>query len=77
MKFGVIICPYCKKVKGIDLSCRTTKCIRCNKKLIIDKLKLYYKTDSSYKLQQVIGLINADFDGNLKEFEKLVKSGKL
>ena len=72
MKFGVIVCPKCKKTKAIELSYKTTKCIRCGKVLAIEKLKILYKTDSEQKLRQTIGLINAELDGKLKEFKKLV-----
>jgi len=74
MKFGVIVCPKCKKVKGVDLSYKTTKCPRCGKVLTIDKLKIFYKTDSQKKLQQAIGLMNAKFDGRLNEFEEILQN---
>jgi len=74
MKFGVIVCPKCKKVKGVDLTCKTTKCLQCGKVLTIDKLKIFYKTDSQKKLQQAIGLMNAKFDGRLNEFEEILQN---
>jgi len=74
MKFGVIVCPKCKKVKGVDLSYKTTKCPRCGKVLTIDKLKIFYKTDSQKKLQQAIGLMNAKFDGRLNEVEEILQN---
>ena len=70
---AVIVCPRCKKVKGIDLKYKTTKCQNCGKVLILDKLKIYYKTDSTVNLQKAIGLINAKLDGKLEEFEKILK----
>ena len=77
MRLGVIVCPKCKKVKGVDLSCKTTKCLQCGKVLTIDKLKIFYKTDSQKKLQQAIGLLNAKFDGRLGEFEKILQNNNL
>ncbi|UCF11875.1 MAG: hypothetical protein JSW06_07450 [Thermoplasmatales archaeon] len=74
MKFGVIVCPNCKKVKGVDLSCKTTKCSRCGKALLLENLKIFYKTDSVGKLQQAIGLVNAELDGRLKEFKETLQS---
>ena len=71
MKFGIIVCPKCKKVKGIDLSNKTTRCIRCGKILSIEKLKILYKTNSEQKLRDAIGLVNAELDGKLKEFKNL------
>ena len=72
MKFGVIACPNCKKVKGVDLSYKSSKCLHCGKLLTIEHLKIFYKTNSQEKLRQVIGKINAEFDGNLHEFKKIM-----
>jgi len=64
MRFGVIVCPQCKQVKGIVLSSQTTKCIRCGRTLQMKKLKIFYETDSQEKLRQAIGLLNAKLDEN-------------
>ena len=77
MKFGVIVCPNCKKVKGVDLSSKTTKCPRCGKVLKLENLKIFYKTYSRGELQQAIGLVNAKLDGNLEKFEKIFQSKKI
>ena len=72
MKFGIIICPHCKKVKGVDLTYKTSKCLHCGKILKIEHLKVFFKTDSQEKLRQAIGQINADVDGNIHEFKKIM-----
>ena len=72
MKFGIIVCPKCKIAKGVTLSNKTTRCIRCGKVLSIEKLKILYKTNSEPKMREAIGLVNAELDGKLKEFKKLV-----
>ncbi len=70
MKYGVIVCTKCKKAKGVDLSFKTTKCIRCNKVIKLDKVRILYKTNSEQKLRSYLGLVNADLDGKLEEFRK-------
>jgi hypothetical protein len=72
MKFGIIVCPRCKKAKGVDILSKTTKCIGCGKTLRLDTLKILYKTDSRQELQNALGLINADMDGKLKDFKKII-----
>jgi len=62
MRFGLIACPKCKQVKGVDLSSKTTKCIRCGKTLQMKKLKIFYKTESQEKLRKAIGLMNAKLE---------------
>jgi hypothetical protein len=60
MKYGVIICPKCKKVKAVDLTNKSTKCFFCNKILIINKMKIIFKSNHLEKIRQVIGQINAE-----------------
>jgi len=74
MRFGIIVCPKCKKAKSIDLSFKTTRCLRCGKLLRIEKLKILYVTDSEQKLRQAIGLINAEMDGKLEDFKEIIKN---
>ena len=73
MRFGVIVCPGCKKAKGVNLSSKTTKCIRCGKTLNLEKLKILYETTSRQKLQNALGIINADMDGRLEDFKKVME----
>lgn len=68
MKFGVVVCPRCKKALGIDLSCKTTTCPRCGKRFKHKDLRVFYRTSSEQELQQAIGQINAQLDGKLAEF---------
>ena len=74
MKFGVIVCPKCKKVKGIDLSNKTTKCYGCGKVLTIQKLNVLYTTTSQEELKRAIGLVNARLDGKYNEFKDLFQT---
>ena len=72
MKYGVVVCPKCRNPKAVLLSFKTSKCIRCNKILDIEKLKIIYKTDSESEIRNVIGLINADYEGNYDDFKKMI-----
>ena len=73
MKFGIVVCPKCKKAKVVDLSCKTTKCYRCGKVLKLEKLKILYETDSEDKVRQALGLVNAEMDGKFEEFKEIMK----
>ena len=73
MKFGIIVCPNCKKAKGVSLSCKTTRCPRCGKILTLKKQKIVFETNSEEELRNVIGLVNAEIEGKLKDFQKLIK----
>ena len=71
MRYGVIVCPKCKRAKGVDLSNKTTRCPGCGKVLNLKNLDIKYKTDSEGDLRRVIGLVNAENDGKAEEFKKL------
>ena len=72
MRFGVIVCPQCKQVKGVNLASKTTKCIHCGKTLQIGKLKICYETESQEKLRKAIGLLSTDLVGNRETFRNLL-----
>ena len=58
MKYGIIVCPKCKRSKAVNLSNKTTKCIRCGKVLTLDKIRILYKTNSESELQNKMYIIN-------------------
>jgi hypothetical protein len=62
MRLGVIVCPTCKRPKGVNLSSKTTVCPYCGKNLTIKKLKIVYETESQDQLRQAIGQLNQRLD---------------
>jgi len=63
MRFGAIVCPRCKRAKGILLTSKTTACPHCGKKFKIRGLKVYYKTDSTKELAAAVGKLNESLRG--------------
>ena len=61
MKFGIIVCPKCRKSKVVNLSYKTTTCFRCNKKIDLKKVKILYKSNSEQETRKAIGIINKKF----------------
>ena len=76
MRYGVVVCPKCRNPKAVLLSFKTSKCVRCNKTLNIDKLKIIFKSNSESEVRNVIGLVNADKDGNYDDFKKMIYKQK-
>ncbi len=72
MRYGVVVCPKCRNPKAVLLSFKTSKCARCNKTLNIDKLKIIFMSNSESEVRNVIGLVNADKDGNYDDFKKMI-----
>jgi hypothetical protein len=71
MRYGVIVCPKCKRAKGVDLSNKTTRCLACGKVLTLKNLNIKYKTNSEEELRRAIGLVNAEIDGKAEDFKEL------
>jgi hypothetical protein len=71
MKYGIVVCPKCKHVKGVELKHKSTKCIRCNKNIVLDKVKIVFETNSEEKLRNAIGVLNAELEGKSKDFKKI------
>ncbi|MEF8874078.1 MAG: hypothetical protein V5A88_05340 [Candidatus Thermoplasmatota archaeon] len=62
-KFGVIVCPDCKAAKVVDLTDKTSGCHRCGKRLVLKKMRVYYRTDSRKEARWAIGRVNAEMSG--------------
>jgi len=64
--FGIICCPKCKFVTGIDLQFKTKKCIKCNFNINLRKIRIIFKTENDKELGNLI-----------KNAKKKVESGNL
>ena len=58
MKYGVIVCPNCNKVKAVDLTYNSTKCFKCNKVIKLKNIRIFFKSNSQIEIRQAIGKIN-------------------
>jgi len=76
-KYGIIACPSCRYAKIVDLSIKSTKCIKCNKILVLNKVKILSKSNSIEELRNALGLVNAKLDGNIDEFKKYLNNKKI
>ena len=64
--FGIICCPKCRFVTGIDLQFKTKKCIKCNFNINLKKVRIIFKTEDDGELGNLI-----------KDAKKRVESGNL
>ncbi len=64
--FGIICCPKCRFVTGIDLQFKTKKCIKCNFNINLRKIRIIFKTENDKELGNLI-----------KNAKKKVESGNL
>ena len=64
--YGIICCPKCRFVTGIDLQFKTKRCIKCNYNINIKKIRIIFKTEDNNELGALI-----------KDAKKRVESGNL
>ena len=58
---GVISCPKCKRVCGVDLSYKKTKnCARCNYTMKISKVRIWVKTEDRNELADLINNVRKE-----------------
>lgn len=64
--YGVICCPKCRFVTGVDLQFKTKKCIKCNYNINLKKVRVIFKTEDNNELGNLI-----------KDTRKRVENGNL
>mgnify|MGYP005725542285 FL=1 len=64
--YGVICCPKCRFVTGIDLQFKTKRCVKCNFTVNVAKVRIIFKTEDNNELGDLI-----------KEARKRVENGNL
>ena len=52
--FGVICCPKCRFVTGVDLQFKTKICIKCNYQINLKKVRVMFKTEDNSELGDLI-----------------------
>ena len=57
---GVISCPKCKRVCGVDLKYKTKNCARCNYTMKISKVRIWVKTEDRNDLADLINKVRKE-----------------
>ncbi|MFW9881593.1 MAG: hypothetical protein ACFFG0_51665 [Candidatus Thorarchaeota archaeon] len=60
MKFGVIICQFCKHAFGVNLKYKSTKCPYCGKDLKLNLKRIKHQSNSENDLKKIISTINLE-----------------
>ena len=57
---GVVSCPKCKRVCGVDLKYKTKNCARCNYTMKISKVRIWVKTEDRNDLAELINNVRKE-----------------
>ena len=59
---GVISCPKCKNVCGVNLEQKSKKCIKCDYTIKIKKVRIWVKTTNNSNLPKLIMKVKEKID---------------
>jgi hypothetical protein len=68
--YGVVVCPRCKRAKGVDLKQKTTTCA-CGFEIHILPARIRGRAETARKLAPLVGQINAEIAGGLDEYQRV------
>ena len=57
---GVVSCPKCKRVCGVDLKYKTKNCARCDYTMKISKVRIWVKTEDKNDLADLINNVRKE-----------------
>ena len=64
--YGVICCPKCRFVTGVDLQFKSKKCIKCNYNITLKKVRIIFKTGDTSEIGNLIEITRKKVEnGNL------------
>ena len=73
--YGVVVCPRCKRAKGVDLKQKTTACA-CGFDIHVVPAKVRARAATSRELAPLVGQVNAEIAGGSREVAKAFASPK-
>ena len=67
--YGVVVCPRCKRAKGVDLKQKTTICM-CGFDIRIAPASVRGRAHTARELAPLVGEVNAEIAGGLDTYRK-------
>ena len=67
--YGVVVCPRCKRAKGVDLKQKTTTC-SCGFEIRIVPSRVRGRSETAHDLARLVGQVNAETAGGLEAYQK-------
>ncbi len=67
--YGVVVCPRCKRAKGVDLKQKTTTCV-CGFEIRIVPSRVRARANTARELASLVGQVSAELAGGLSVYQK-------
>lgn len=67
--YGVVVCPRCRRAKGVDLKQKTTSC-SCGFEIRVVPARVKARAGTARELAPLVGRVNAEMAGGLRAVER-------
>jgi len=67
--YGVVVCPRCKRAKGVDLKQKTTTCL-CGLEIRVVPARVRARANTARELAPLVGQVSAEIAGGLKAYRE-------
>jgi len=67
--YGVVVCPRCKRAKGVDLKQKTTTCL-CGFEIRVVPSLVRARANTARELAPLVGQVSAEIAGGLKAYRE-------
>jgi len=73
--YGVVVCPRCKRAKGVDLKQKTTTCA-CGFEIHFLSARIRGRAETARELAPLVGQVNAEIAGGLDEYQRVARPAR-
>src|SRR2546422_6990724 len=73
--YGVVVCPRCKRAKGVNLKQKTTTC-QCGFDIHIVPARIRGRAESARELAPLVGKVSAELAGGTEEYRRAHAPGR-
>ena len=67
--YGVVVCPRCKRAKGVNLKQKTTTC-QCGFEIYVLPARVRARADTARELAPLVGQVSAELAGGTEEYRR-------
>ena len=69
--YGVVVCPRCKRAKGVDLRQKTTTC-QCGFEIHVTPARVRARAETPRELAPLVGQVNAELAGGTRAVQEML-----
>ncbi len=73
--YGVVVCPRCKRAKGVDLKQKTTTCM-CGFEIHVSPARVKARATTPRELAPLVGQVNAELAGGSRAVQQILAPAK-